>query len=69
MDSEDDENEGVKNRSFAGWIASDGDGIVTGELRTPGKRGMGANLSVENSRWGTRGQLVERAVVVQVVHF
>jgi hypothetical protein len=69
MDSEDDENEGVRNRSFAGWTAGDGDRIVAGELRTSRKRGMGANLSVENSRWGTRGQLVERAVVVQVVHF
>jgi len=45
--------------TFAGCSADGGDELVAGEVRREVERGMGANVSAEDSRRGTRGQLVE----------
>jgi len=45
------------------------DGVRAGEVRRKGDRGMGANVGVEDSRRGTRGQLAGRTVEGQVADF
>ena len=45
------------------------DGVVAGEARRKVERGMGANVRVDDSRWGTRGQLAGRTVEGQVPGF
>ena len=45
------------------------DGDVAGEVRRKVERGMGANVRVDDSRWGTRGQLAGRTVEGQVPGF
>jgi hypothetical protein len=67
--SEGDGNKGVENRSFAERRAGGEDGILAGEVVRAVGRGIGCEVEVEYSRWGTRGQPVGGAVVVQVAHF
>ena len=40
--------------------------VVAAEVRRTGGRGIGANVELEDSSRGTRGQLVGRTVEVQV---
>jgi hypothetical protein len=46
--------------------ATRGHGVVAREVRRAAGRGIGANVEMEDSSSGTRGQLVEGTVEVQV---
>ena len=52
------------------WVGggSGGDRIVAGEVRRAVERGISPSVEVEDSRRGTRGQLVGGTVEVQVTH-
>ena len=50
-------------------VAGGGDGIVAEELGEGRERGIGREVGVEYSRRGTRVQLVEGTVDVQVANF
>jgi len=56
-------------RESVGRSGSRRDVILAEKIRRAGGRGIGANVEVEDSRRGTRGQLVGGTVEVQVDEF